>query len=91
MVPRGFNQRPLHIPKLIVWCDIGASEILDPIFFEEETVQITADLALQLKKVKTIERDFRDEEATIGMYGFNKIRYCSYGKSFRELCSNCNP
>ena len=43
--PRELHQRPLHTPKVTVWCAMGSFEVWGPYFFEEEgaTVTVTSD------------------------------------------------
>jgi len=42
--PLKIHQRPLHIPKVIVWCALSTVGIVGPYFFEEDgfTVTITS-------------------------------------------------
>lgn len=42
--PHQIHQRPLHSPKLTVWCAISSSRIVGPYFFEEngQTVTVTS-------------------------------------------------
>lgn len=39
--PQELNQRPLHTPKVTVWCAIGDFEVWGPFFFEENAVMVT--------------------------------------------------
>ena len=43
--PRELHQRPLHSPKVTVWCAMGSFGVGSPYFFEEEgaTVTVTSD------------------------------------------------
>ena len=33
--PRIFHERPLHSPKVTVWCAVGKFGVIGPYFFEE--------------------------------------------------------
>ncbi|KAG5323085.1 TC3A transposase, partial [Pseudoatta argentina] len=39
--PRVLHQRPLHSPKVTVWCAISSAGIIGPWFFEENEVAVT--------------------------------------------------
>jgi hypothetical protein len=39
--PRELHQRPLHSPKVTVWCAISSAGIVGPWFFEENEVTVT--------------------------------------------------
>ena len=39
--PRELHQRPLHSPKVTVWCAISSAGIIGPWFFEENEVAVT--------------------------------------------------
>uniref|UniRef100_A0A1B6HQ74 Uncharacterized protein n=1 Tax=Homalodisca liturata TaxID=320908 RepID=A0A1B6HQ74_9HEMI len=39
--PRELHQRPLHSPKVTVWCAISSAGIIGPWFFEENEVTVT--------------------------------------------------
>lgn len=39
--PRELHQRPLHSPKVTVWCAISSVSIIDPCFFEENEAAVT--------------------------------------------------
>jgi hypothetical protein len=39
--PRGLHERPLHSPKVTVWCSIGKCSIIGPFFFEENGIMVT--------------------------------------------------
>jgi hypothetical protein len=39
--PRGIHQRPLHSPKITVWCAIFEFGVWGPYFLEEEDVAVT--------------------------------------------------
>jgi hypothetical protein len=39
--PRGLHERPLHSPKVTVWCVIGKCGIIGPFFFEENGITVT--------------------------------------------------
>ena len=43
--PHELHQRPLHSPKVTVWCAMGSFEVWGPYFFEVEgaTVTVTSD------------------------------------------------
>ena len=43
--PRELHQRPLHSPKVTIWCAMGSFGVCGPYFFEEEgaTVTVTSD------------------------------------------------
>lgn len=43
--PRGLQQRPLHSPKVTVWCGIAKSGIFGPFFFEEHGITVTVNSA----------------------------------------------
>ncbi|KAL3274216.1 hypothetical protein HHI36_015628 [Cryptolaemus montrouzieri] len=39
--PRQLHQKPLHSPKVTVWCTISSGGIIGPCFFEENEVTAT--------------------------------------------------
>lgn len=39
--PRELHQRPLHSPKVTMWCAISSAGIIGPFFFEENGVTVT--------------------------------------------------
>ena len=39
--PRRINERPLHSPKVTVWCAVGTFGIIGPYFFEENGAVVT--------------------------------------------------
>ena len=41
--PRELHQRPLHSPKVTVWCAMGSFGVWGPYFFEDATVTVTSD------------------------------------------------
>jgi hypothetical protein len=44
--PKELHEMPLHSPKVMVWCGVGAFGIVGPYFFEhdnEETVTVNSD------------------------------------------------
>lgn len=43
--PRGLHERPLHSPKVTVWCAISSVGIIGPWFFEENGVTVTVNSA----------------------------------------------
>ena len=74
--PRELHQRPLHSPKVTVWCAMGSFGVWGPYFFEEEgaTVTVTSDRYCEM-----LERFFRQKLLSCllimnpMMYGFNKM------------------
>ena len=48
--PREIHQRPLHSPKVTVWCGVGKCGIFGPFFFEEgeETATVTSDRHIRM-------------------------------------------
>ena len=47
--PRELHQRPLHNPKVTVWCGLGKCGIFGPFFFEgEETTTVTSDRYIRM-------------------------------------------
>jgi len=49
--PRALHEKPLHSPKVTVWCAISASGIIGPYFFENETgnaVTVNADRYVEM-------------------------------------------
>ena len=42
--PRQLHQRPLHSPKVTVWCAMGSFGVWGPYFFEEEGATVTVTL-----------------------------------------------
>ena len=48
--PRELHQRPLHSPKVTVWCGMGKCGIFGPFFFEEgeDTVTATSDRYIRM-------------------------------------------
>ena len=39
--PREIHERPLHCPRVTVWCAIGENTVIGPYFFEENGVTVT--------------------------------------------------
>ena len=47
--PRELHQRPLHSPKVTVWCGLGKCRIFGPSFFQkEETATVTSDRYIRM-------------------------------------------
>jgi hypothetical protein len=43
--PRQLHQRPLHSPKVTVWCGVTKFGIVGPYFFEEDKTSLTVNSA----------------------------------------------
>ena len=74
--PRELHQRPLHSPKVTVWCAMGSFGVWGPYFFEEggATVTVTSDRYCEM-----LERFLRPKVAQLladhepMVYGSNKM------------------
>ena len=53
--PRELHQRPLHSPKVTVWCAMGSFEVWGPYFFEEEGATVTVTSVLTFLKRKVLQ------------------------------------
>ena len=69
--PRELHERPLHSPKVTVWCAISSTGIVGPWFFEENEVTVTVNSD---RYVNMLEEFFFHElkNWTKGIYGFNR-------------------
>ena len=69
--PHELHERPLHSPKVTVWCAISSTGIVGPWFFEENVVTVTVNSD---RYVNMLEDFFFHELKywTKGIYGFNR-------------------
>ena len=70
--PRELHQRPLHSPKVTVWCAMGSFGVWGPYFFEEEgsTMTVTVKCSRGFFVQKLLSCLLITNPM---MYGFNKM------------------
>lgn len=51
--PCNFHEKPLHSPKVTVWCAVGHFGIIGPYFFEENGVTVTVNSARYVHMLET--------------------------------------
>jgi inhibitor of nuclear factor kappa-B kinase subunit alpha len=59
--PQVVRERPLHSPKVTVWCAISESEIWGPYFFEDNDVTVTVDTNRYCQMLEDVVRPKLDD------------------------------
>jgi len=64
--PRDLHQRPLHNPRVTIWCAVSRLVVVGPYFFEEdgETVTVTSNLYCEMLEnfLRPRLKEFDDSE-----------------------------
>ena len=80
--PREIHQKPLHSPKVTVWCALGKNCIIGPYFFEQNGVTVTVTAEHYIEMLNTFFLCLSYGE---GGLLFGCLLYTSFEKDFARL------
>ncbi|KAI5695648.1 hypothetical protein M8J75_001353 [Diaphorina citri] len=63
--PRELHEKPLHSPRVTVWCAVGKNTVIGPYFFEENGRHLTMLNEFFIPQLRRKQRVYREKPRTL--------------------------